>query len=294
MARAIGVEEELCVNLWLCDCLDSPARSLAARRTRSLAYSSPLCLLQAVDLVKDLIVRVRMSGSGDVACYLAPRQGRHCFLASLLAIRISCCGFPLSYSCKYGCVISTTQCCAFRELCRGDVGRAHRYLRLAPAPRIEFPCPYLRPHLLLFSPPSSLLPCDHPLCLLSSPSSILATGVQHIFWARDPVYCSDTLYIAAAGSVSTVSMVYSLAYRRPSRVTICSQDSSLYENEKSGITSSRPVSVDSGKDNVGVPAALSFDRIIAGGTCPVSFPRDITALMIALHHARLYGFPYLH
>lgn len=64
-------------------------------------------------------------------------------------------------------------------------------------------------------------------------------------------------------------MVYSLAYRRPSRVSHVSSRESLSGAEK---TKSIHESVHSGSSGMshGIPEALSFDRIIAGGTCPVS------------------------
>ena len=60
-------------------------------------------------------------------------------------------------------------------------------------------------------------------------------------------------------------MVYSLTYRRPAHVTQLSIDGS--EKPKS-LTDS----FDSGRASIpaGIPDALSFDRVIAGGTCPVS------------------------
>jgi hypothetical protein len=61
-------------------------------------------------------------------------------------------------------------------------------------------------------------------------------------------------------------MVYSLSYRRPSRVS--DESSITSSNEK---RSSRDGSYLSGTSSSikGIPEALSFDRIIAGGTCPV-------------------------
>jgi len=59
-------------------------------------------------------------------------------------------------------------------------------------------------------------------------------------------------------------MVLSLSYRRPahvSRDSINSENSGGAESQTSG--SSCPY---------GIPDALSFDRIINGGTCPVSSP----------------------
>lgn len=64
-------------------------------------------------------------------------------------------------------------------------------------------------------------------------------------------------------------MVYSLAYRRPERVSRSSSAASF-----TGETKQRSIheSVHSGSSGMshGIPEALSFDKIIAGGVCPVS------------------------
>ena len=61
-------------------------------------------------------------------------------------------------------------------------------------------------------------------------------------------------------------MVYSLTYRRPPHVD--SAQASVYGDEKT--KSVGETSIDSQGSAFGIPDALSFDRIIAGGTCPVS------------------------
>lgn len=64
-------------------------------------------------------------------------------------------------------------------------------------------------------------------------------------------------------------MVLSLNYRRPahvSRDSINTEQSGGAESQSSG--SSCPY---------GIPDALSFDRIISGGTCPVSPPLRLEA-----------------
>lgn len=70
----------------------------------------------------------------------------------------------------------------------------------------------------------------------------------------------------------TVSMVYSLSYRRPRHV----DDASLIRSEShaSGETNREGSSLRSGQSgaSVGVPEALTFDKIISGGTCPVRPP----------------------
>jgi hypothetical protein len=72
-------------------------------------------------------------------------------------------------------------------------------------------------------------------------------------------------------------MVLSLSYRRPvyvtsSRHSLDSEKGGQAESVTSSSTSSSPY---------GIPDALSFDRIISGGTCPVSHPITI------VHHRSL-------
>lgn len=59
----------------------------------------------------------------------------------------------------------------------------------------------------------------------------------------------------------------SLTYRRPERVdkTSLRRSQSSFEGEK------RDASLESGRStaSAGIPAALSFDKIMNGGTCPV-------------------------
>lgn len=59
-------------------------------------------------------------------------------------------------------------------------------------------------------------------------------------------------------------MVYSLTYRRPPHVA--SSNASLNGEEK---TRSIGGASQSSGLSYGIPDALSFDRIISGGTCPV-------------------------
>lgn len=59
-------------------------------------------------------------------------------------------------------------------------------------------------------------------------------------------------------------MVYSLTYRRPAHVA--SSNASVNGEEKS--RSIGGASQSSGM-SLGIPDALSFERIISGGTCPV-------------------------
>ena len=63
-------------------------------------------------------------------------------------------------------------------------------------------------------------------------------------------------------------MVYSLSYRRPAHVD--SNRSSFVDEKRKSIGSSTLDSENSSTVSFGIPDALSFDRIITGGTCPVS------------------------
>ncbi|KAF2689373.1 hypothetical protein K458DRAFT_439711 [Lentithecium fluviatile CBS 122367] len=68
-------------------------------------------------------------------------------------------------------------------------------------------------------------------------------------------------------------MVYSLNYRRPSRVSRASSRDSINGNEKQNSIDESVKSSSSGMSH-GIPEALSFDRIISGGTCPPCTTRD--------------------
>lgn len=61
----------------------------------------------------------------------------------------------------------------------------------------------------------------------------------------------------------------SLQYRRPKKV-----DSETYQQRREGLEEAAEGSVKSGVSGAssGIPDALSFDRIINGGTCPVRLP----------------------
>ena len=63
-------------------------------------------------------------------------------------------------------------------------------------------------------------------------------------------------------------MVYSLAYRRPPHVD-SARSSIMGDKKPKSIGASSIDSAGTGV-SVGIPNALSFDRIITGGTCPVS------------------------
>lgn len=62
-------------------------------------------------------------------------------------------------------------------------------------------------------------------------------------------------------------MVYSLTYRRPSKVGSSRESLSGEEKQKS---INESISSGSSCMSNGIPEALSFDRIISGGVCPVS------------------------
>jgi len=64
-------------------------------------------------------------------------------------------------------------------------------------------------------------------------------------------------------------MVYSLTYRRPA-YTSNSGRSSIAPSEEYGSSRDSLKSGYSGSVSAGIPDALSFDRIVNGGTCPVS------------------------
>ncbi|MCJ1335793.1 hypothetical protein MMC09_001067 [Bachmanniomyces sp. S44760] len=78
-------------------------------------------------------------------------------------------------------------------------------------------------------------------------------------------------------------MVYNITYRRPAHVSSASRDS-FVGSEKPG---SFDESISSGSTGVpsGIPPALSFDRIITGGTCPPCTTRDFMNYLIYIEHA---------
>lgn len=63
-------------------------------------------------------------------------------------------------------------------------------------------------------------------------------------------------------------MVYALSYRRPSHVTASSRDSLSGDEKQKSINES--ITSGSSSSSNGIPDALSFDRIINNGVCPVS------------------------
>lgn len=63
-------------------------------------------------------------------------------------------------------------------------------------------------------------------------------------------------------------MVYSITYRRPPHVD--SARSSIFDEEKRQSIGGSTVNSEGSSVSFGIPDALSFDRIITGGTCPVS------------------------
>lgn len=85
------------------------------------------------------------------------------------------------------------------------------------------------------------------------------------------------------------SMVYSITYRRPSHVDSASR--SLNGDEK---VMSIDESVRSGSTTLpgGIPDALAFDRIIAGGTCPVSLQQPPAFLSNSWKPAGIHFYPH--
>jgi hypothetical protein len=86
-------------------------------------------------------------------------------------------------------------------------------------------------------------------------------------------------------------MVLSLSYRRPVHVS----------SSRTSLDSEKPTeSISSGSSGTyGIPDALSFDKIISGGTCPVSLDDTDslaakTDILIACDYPRIHGFPALH
>lgn len=69
-------------------------------------------------------------------------------------------------------------------------------------------------------------------------------------------------------------MVYSLTYRRPPHVS-SKRGSIASEQTGQSIGGSTLDDSHDAAINYGIPEALSFDRIIDGGTCPVSRPSYI-------------------
>lgn len=65
-------------------------------------------------------------------------------------------------------------------------------------------------------------------------------------------------------------MVYPLSYRRPERAPRPDTPSSITSETKQKSIHESVRSSSSGMSN-GIPEALSFDTIIAGGACPVSY-----------------------
>ena len=103
------------------------------------------------------------------------------------------------------------------------------------------------------------------------------------------------------------AMVYSLTYRRPPHIS--SARASLNGDEKANSIGESTLDPRASQcSSIGIPEALSFDRIISGGTCPVStyFLEDVLhhqhsesflltgEFLAAVHHPRLYELSHLH
>lgn len=82
-------------------------------------------------------------------------------------------------------------------------------------------------------------------------------------------------------------MVYSLSYRRPGRVALPDDASVVSADTKRETIRGSVKSGSSGMSN-GIPEALSFDNILAGGTCPVRYtPSLLLHLQCVLEHSPL-------
>ncbi|KAK3169051.1 hypothetical protein OEA41_005499 [Lepraria neglecta] len=78
-------------------------------------------------------------------------------------------------------------------------------------------------------------------------------------------------------------MVYSLSYRRPPHVD--SARASINRSEKTKSIDEGSITSRSSGVISGIPDALSFDRIITGGTCPPCTARDFMNYLIYIEHA---------
>ena len=83
-------------------------------------------------------------------------------------------------------------------------------------------------------------------------------------------------------------MVYSLKYRRPSYRK--RQETLSLDTTRKSIDDS--VSASSSRISGGIPDALSFDRIVSGGTCPVSLQGyiNISAYCFGVMFLKLFLF----
>lgn len=91
-------------------------------------------------------------------------------------------------------------------------------------------------------------------------------------------------------------MVLSLNYRRPGYVD--SSRTSVNTEKTEGSHGGESIS-SSSSCPYGIPEALSFEKIISGGTCPVCssyHPSIVSKLMntLARNHARVHGLSSLH
>ncbi|KAI9774436.1 MAG: hypothetical protein M1835_006046 [Candelina submexicana] len=78
-------------------------------------------------------------------------------------------------------------------------------------------------------------------------------------------------------------MVYSLTYRRPTYVPRADTNRSTSVSDEKD---SSDGSIHSGHSSIaGIPEALSFDRVITGGTCPPCTTRDFMNYLIYIEHS---------
>jgi len=101
----------------------------------------------------------------------------------------------------------------------------------------------------------------------------VARGPQHLLWTRPRRF-----------QAQLVTMVYSLLYTRPpyvgSSTLSLSSDEKRISIENASNSSSENVCI-----RAGIPAALSFDRIVSGGTCPPVTVRDMMNYLKYIEHA---------
>ena len=90
-------------------------------------------------------------------------------------------------------------------------------------------------------------------------------------------------------------MVYSLTYRRPPHVS--SARASFNGDEKVKSIGESTIDSQTSQGVSGIPEALSFDRIISGGTCPVSISpllQDMTTRRNSESHLLTWESPAMH
>lgn len=153
-------------------------------------------------------------------------------------------------------------------------------------PPEKYPGP--KPHSSLPSPHATALSPLASLCSILPSSYTFSNTTSSTLRSRPAVVSSlhlffDLLsqYLFLPWYTTSSAMVYSLTYRRPPHVD--SSRSSLNGSEKTRSIGGSTLDSE-GAVSLGIPDALSFDRIIAGGTCPVS-----PSLILDKHSRLHYG-----